>query len=94
MWDTSSSYITEVKHTCPQPVPGLVPRLVFTGSIPVPQQKPVVSKTSKADIWLSSYDHLTDVGRQRGGCQHLSQRKGACLLLNKKEASSGIDTSE
>ena len=28
--------------------------------------KPVVSKTSEADIWLGSYDHLTDVGGQRG----------------------------
>lgn len=52
--------------------------------------KPVVSKTSEADIWLSSYDHLTDVGGQRGGCQQLSQRKGACFLLNKKEALSGL----
>jgi len=25
-----------------------------------------------------------------GGCQHLSQRKGACFLLNKKEALSGL----
>ena len=48
--------------------------------------KPVVSKTSEADIWLSSYDHLTDVG----GCQQLSQRKGECFLLNKKEALSGL----
>ena len=56
--------------------------------------KPVVSKTSEADIYLSSYDHLTDVGGQRGGCQQLSQRKGACFLLNKKVASSGIDPSE
>ena len=56
--------------------------------------KPVVSKSSEADIWLSSYDHLTDVGGQRGGCQQLSQRKGECFLLNKKEASSGIDPSE
>ncbi len=40
------------------------------------------------------HDHLTDVGGQRGGCQQLSQRKGACFLLNKKEASSGIDPSE
>jgi len=43
-------------------------------------------KTSEADIWLSSYDYLTDVGELRGGCQQLSQRKGACFLLNKKEA--------
>ena len=56
--------------------------------------KPVVSKTSEADIWLSSYDHLTDVWGQRGGCQQLSQRKGECVLLNKKEASSGIDPSK
>ena len=41
-------------------------------------------------IWLNSYDHLTDVGGQRGGCQHLSQRKGACFLLNKKKALSGL----
>ena len=33
--DSSSRWITEVKHTCPQPVTGLVSRLVFTGSIPV-----------------------------------------------------------
>ena len=52
--------------------------------------KPVVSKTFEADIWLSSYDHLTDVGGQRGGCQQLSQRKGACFLLNKKEALSEL----
>jgi len=50
----------------------------------------VVSKTSEADIWFSSYDHLTDVGGQRGSCQQLSQRKGACFLLNKKEALSGF----
>ena len=42
--------------------------------------------TSEADIRLSSYEHLTDVEGQRGGCQQLSQRKGACFLLNKKEA--------
>ena len=51
---------------------------------------PVVSKSSDANIWLSSYDHLTDVGGQRGGCQHLSQRKGVCFLLNKKEALNGL----
>ena len=50
----------------------------------------MVSKISEADIWLSSYDHLTDVGRQRGGCQQLSQRKGAFFLLNKKESLSGL----
>ena len=59
-----------------------------------PVRKPVVSKTSEADIWLSSYDHLTNVGGQRGGCQQLTQPKGECFLLNKKEASSGIDPSE
>ena len=48
------------------------------------------SKSSEADIWLSSYDHLTDVGGQRDGCQQLSQRKGACFLLNKKEALYGL----
>jgi len=50
----------------------------------------VVSKTPEADIWFSSYDHLTDVGGQRGGCQQLSQQKGACFLLNKKEALSEL----
>ena len=52
--------------------------------------KPVVSKTSEADIWLSTYDHLTDVGGQKGSCQQLSQRKGAFFLLNQKEALSGL----
>ena len=33
--DTSSHQITEVKNTSPQPVTGLVSRLVFMGSIPV-----------------------------------------------------------
>jgi len=42
------------------------------------------------NIWLSSHNHLTDVGGQRGGCQQLSQRKGACFLLDKKEALSGL----
>ena len=50
----------------------------------------MVSKTLEADIWLSSYDHLTDVGGQRGGCQQLSQSKSACFLLNKKEVLSGL----
>jgi len=31
--------------------------------------KPVVSKTSEADIQLSGYDRPTDVGGRRGGCQ-------------------------
>ena len=52
--------------------------------------KPVVSITTEADIWLSSYDHLTDVGGQRGSCQQLSQRKDVYFLLNKKEALSGL----
>jgi len=52
--------------------------------------KPVVSKTSEADIWLSSYDHLTHVGGLRGGCQQLPQRKDACFKLKKKEALSGL----
>ena len=29
---------------------------------------------------------MTDVRGQRGGCQQLSHRTGACFLLNKKEA--------
>ena len=31
--DTSSRYITEVRHICPQSVTGLVSRLLLTGSI-------------------------------------------------------------
>ena len=31
---------------------------------------------------------------RRGGCQQPLQQKGARFLLNKKEASSGIDPSE
>ena len=50
----------------------------------------MVTETSKADILLSNYDHLTNLGGQRGGCQQLSQQKGACFLLNKKEALSGL----
>ena len=50
----------------------------------------MVSETSEADIWFSSYDHLTDVGGQRGSCQQLLQRKGAFFLLNKKKALSGL----
>ena len=69
-----------VKHTCPKPVTGLVSRLVSRTP-----HKTVVSKTSEADIWLSSYD-LTDVGGQREGGQQLSQTKGAFFLLNEKEA--------
>ena len=41
--------------------------------------KHVVSKTSEADIWLGSYNHLTDVRGQGGGCQQLSQPKGSSL---------------
>ena len=45
-------------------------------------------KSSEADIWLSrSPDGCR---RKRGGCQQLLQRNGACLLLNKKEALSGL----
>ena len=50
----------------------------------------MVSRTSEADIWLSSYDHLTDVGGQRGACQQRSQRKDASFLLNKKESLSEL----
>ena len=50
--------------------------------------KPVVSKTSEADFWLSSYDHLTDVGGLRGGCQQLSQE--SVRAFYKEEALSGL----
>ena len=65
--DTSSCQLAEVKHTCPQQVTGLVSRLVFMGSIPLLLTNLWFQKPSEADIWLSSYDHLTDVGGQRGG---------------------------
>ena len=68
---------TEVKHTCPQPVTGLV----FTIQTGVhgfdyrTPQEPVVSKSFKANIWLRSFDHLTDVGGQMGGCQQLATER-------------------
>ena len=43
-----------------------------------------------SDIWLSSYDHLTDAIGQAGQLSTLYQRKDACFLLNKKEALSGL----
>ena len=52
--------------------------------------KPVVSKSYEANIWIIMYDHLTEVGGQRDGCQQLSQRKGVFFLLNKKEAWNGL----
>ena len=62
-------------------------RLVFTVWIPL---KPVVSKTSQAEVWLSSYDYLTKCLGQGSASQQLSQRKGAFFLLNKKKALSGL----
>ena len=49
--------------------------------------KPVVSKTSEANIWLRSYDHLMDVGGHRDNSR---SKKGAFFLLNNKEALSGL----
>ena len=65
---------------------------MFTGTIPVLHTNLwfQIHLKSEADIWLSIYDHLTDVGGQRGGCQQLSQRKGACFLYNKKEDLIGL----
>jgi len=63
---------------------------VLTGSIP----KPVVSKSSEASNWLSSYDHLTDVGGQMGSYQYLWQRKGSCFLLLQERSLKWIDPSE
>ena len=51
------------------------------------------------DLWFEkhlkptsscSYDQRTDDGGQRGDCKKLLKRKGACFLLNKKEALSGL----
>ena len=78
-----STVLSQLLDWCP------LSRLVFTGSIPVLHTN-LWSQTSEADIWLSGYDHLTDLGGQRGGCQHLSQRKVVCFLLNKKKAHSGL----
>ena len=52
--------------------------------------KPVVSKTSEADIWLSTYDHLTDVGGQKGGCQQLSQRNRVHAYNSTRKKLSGL----
>jgi len=38
-------------------------------------QEPVVSKSFKANIWLRSLDHLTDVGGQMGGCLQLATER-------------------
>ena len=43
--------------------------------------KPVVSKASETDIWLSSYDHLTE-----GRLSTTLAAKGTFFLLNQKEA--------
>ena len=87
--DTNSRKITEVKHPCPQPVTGLVSRMLFTGSIPV----------LHTNLWFQKLLKLTSgsavmTSWRRGVCQQLSQRKGACFLLNKKEAFQWIDPSE
>ena len=44
--------------------------------------KPVVSKTSDADIWLSSYDHMTDAA------------KGCVLSTQQEKSFKWIDPSE
>ena len=69
-----------VKHTCPQPVTGLVFRLVFTGSIPVPH----------TNLWFQK--HLVKQSWPPDGCRRTEGRlkktlseKGACFLP-KKEA--------
>ena len=59
----------------------------YTGSIPVLHTNLWFQKHLKQ---LSSSEHLTDVGGQRGGCQQLSQPRGAFFLHNKKEALSGL----
>ena len=69
-----------------------VSRLLFTGSIPL----------FNTNLWFQiiwSWHLVKQITwrdgcrRKRGGCQQLSQRKGACLQLNKKEAK-WIDPSE
>ena len=81
--------VRSLKLSPPQPVTGSVSRLVFTGSIPV----------LPTNLWFQKHLRSTSgqavmppcrMKGQRGGCQQLSQRKGACFLFNKKEASSGL----
>ena len=52
--------------------------------------KPVISKTSEADIWLSSYDHLTDVG----GLSTTLAAKGCVLSTQQERSYKWIDPSE
>ena len=63
-------FVRSLKDTYPIPVSGFVARLVFTGFDSRTPHEPVVSKSSEANIWLSSYYHLTDVGGQSGERVH------------------------
>ena len=89
-----NSGLHRVKHICPQPVTGLVSRLVFTVSIAVLHTNQWFPKTSESVIWLSSCDHHDWSRRTEGWLSITLAAKGACFLLNKKEASSGIDPNE
>ena len=66
--DTCSYLITKVKHTCPEPDWIGVQTVVHGFDTRTTPHKPVVSKSYEANIFLSSYDHLTVEGGQRGGC--------------------------
>ena len=63
----------------------------YTGSIPVLHTNLWFQKHLKQ---LSSSDHLTDVGGQRGGCQQFSQPRGAFLSTQQKRSFKWIDPSE
>ena len=77
--DISSRKITEVRS---QPVAGYwCSRIWFPHSSQICGFKSIWSRHLVKQLWP-----LTDVGGQRGGCQHLSQRKG-CVLSTQQERS-------
>ena len=55
--------------------------------------KPVVSKTFEADIWVNSYDHLTDVGGQTTlavkGCVRSTQHESGLIQVNDDQERKG-----
>ena len=83
--DSSSRWITEVKHTCPQPVTGLV----FTGSIPV----------LHTNLWFQK--HLIKQLWPPDGCRRTERRLSTtlaeigCVLSTQQEINfNWIDPSE
>ena len=79
--------VRSLKHTCPQPVTGLVSRLVFTGSIPV----------LHTNIWSQ---HLVKQLWPPDGCRRTEGRLSktlaakSCVLSTKQERSFKWDWSK